>query len=187
MRQGFKQLIIGFLLVFLKIQIIVDVLPDFIGYIFIYNGIKQIANLSTQSYDKLKILCITLAIISVPNFFLNDQMIQQSEWLKYYPSLLALVKIVLVYYLFILLRGVAKLLPIEEALYRTNRMFSWYMVVMLSTLLTQPFLMNIPMNISIQLMIIVIVTSFIIEISFLVYLRKIQKQFSKDSIIEKFV
>lgn len=187
MRQGFKQLIIGFLFVFLKIQIIVDILPDFIGYIFIYNGIKQIATLSSQSYDKLKILCIVLAIISVPNFFLNDQMIQQIEWLKYYPSLLNLVKMVLVYYLFHLLQVVAKLLPTTQALYRTNRMFSWYMVVTLSTSLTQSFLMNIPMDISISLMIIVIVASFIIEIAFLVYLRNIQKQFPKDSVIEKFV
>lgn len=187
MRQGFKQLIIGFLFVFLKIQIIVDILPDFIGYIFIYNGIKQIATLSSQSYDKLKIICIVLAIISIPNFFLNDQMIQQIEWFNYYPSLLALVKIALVYYLFILLRAVAKLLPSEGALYRTNRMFSWYMIVTLSTLLIQSFLMNIPMNISISLMIIIIVFSFIIEIAFLVYLRNIQKQFPKNNVIEKFV
>ncbi|QUG43203.1 hypothetical protein KD050_08280 [Psychrobacillus sp. INOP01] len=187
MKQGFQQLFIGFLFVFLKIQIIVDILPDFIGYIFIYNGIKQISTLSNQSYDKLKTLCIVLAIISVPNFFLNDQMIQQIEWLIYYPSLLNLIKIVLVYYLFDLLRVVAKLLPTEEAIYRTNRIFSWYMVVTLSTLLTQSFLMNISMDISIQLMIIVIVASFIIEIAFLVYLRNIQKQFPKDSVIEKFV
>ncbi|MFJ7827196.1 hypothetical protein [Psychrobacillus sp. NPDC096623] len=187
MRQGFKQLIIGFLFVFLKIQIIVDILPDFIGYIFIYNGIKQIATLSSQSYEKLKLLCIVLAIISVPNFFLNEQMIPQLKWLVYYPSLLSLFKIVLVYYLFVLLRVVVKLLPTDEALNRTNRMFSWYMLVTLGTSLTQSFLMNIPMDISMTLMIIVIVASFIIEVSFLVYLRHLQKQFPKDSVIEKFV
>ncbi|SDN39584.1 hypothetical protein SAMN05518871_10541 [Psychrobacillus sp. OK028] len=187
MRQGFKQLIIGFLFVFLKIQIVVDILPDFIGYIFIYNGIKQIATLSSQSYEKLKILCIVLAIISVPNFFLNEQMIPQFEWLVYYPSLLSLFKIVLVYYLFVLLRVVVKLLPTDEALNRTNRMFTWYMIVTLGTSLTQSFLMNIPMDISMTLMIIVIGASFIIEISFLVYLRNIQKQFPKDNMIEKFV
>lgn len=187
MRQGFKQLIIGFLFVFLKIQIIVDILPDFIGYIFIYNGIKQIATLTTQSYDKLKILCFVLTIISVPNFFLNDQMIQQIEWLKHYPSLLTLVKIVLVYYLFNLLLVVVKLLPTEEALYKTNRMFSWYMFIMLSTLLIQSFLMNFTMNIGISLMIIVMVASFIIEISFLVFLRNIQKKFPEDSVIDKFI
>lgn len=187
MRQGFQQLIIGFLFVFLKIQLIVDILPDFIGYIFIYNGIKQIATLSTQSYGKLKVVCFVLTIISFPNFFLNDQMFQQIEWIKYYPSLLILGKIILVYYLFTLLHVVVKLLPTEEAFYRTNRMFSWYIIVTLGTLLTQSFLMNIPMDISITLMIIVNVTSFIIEISFLVYLRNIQKQFPKDSVMEKFV
>jgi len=187
MRQGFQQLIIGFLFVFLKIQLIVDILPDFIGYIFIYNGIKQIATLSSQSYDKLKILCIILAIISVPNFFLNDQIIQQTQWLEYYPVLLNLIKIVLIYYLFILLRVVVKLLPTEEALYKTNRMFSWYLVVALSTSLVQSFLKNIPMNTGIQLLIILIAASFIIEISFLVYLRNIQKLFPKDGVIEKFV
>ncbi|WP_277584704.1 hypothetical protein [Psychrobacillus antarcticus] len=184
MRQGFKQIIIGFLFVFLKIQIVVDILPDFIGYIFIYNGIKQIATLSSQSYEKLKILCIILTIISVPNFFLNDQIIQQTEWLKYYPNLLALVKIVLVYYLFLLLRDVVKLLPTDEALDKTNRMFTWYMFVTLSALLMQSFLLNIPMDISTLLMIIVIVASVIIEVYFLVYLRNIQKKFPKDSVID---
>ena len=109
------------------------------------------------------------------------------EWFKYYPNLLSLVKIVLVYYLFDLLRAVVQLLPYEEALYKTNRMFSWYMVVTLSTSFIQSFLMNLSMNTSIPLIIIVIVASFIIEIAFLVYLRNIQKQFPKDSVIEKFV
>ncbi len=69
MRNGFKKLFIGFLFVFLKFHIIVDLLPDFIGYILIYNGIKQLATLSSQSYDKLKVLTIVLAVVSVPNFF----------------------------------------------------------------------------------------------------------------------
>ena len=187
MKKGFKQLITGFLFIFLNIQIVVDLLPDFIGYIFIYNGIKQIANLSNQSYETLKKLCITLAILSVPNFFLNGQMMQQIEWLKYYPSLLTLVNIVLVYYLFVLLRAVVTLLPTDEALYRTNRMFSWYMVVTLSTLFIQSFLMNIPLNMSFLLMIIVIIASFIIQVSLLVYLHNIQKKFPKDSMIDKFI
>lgn len=185
MRQGFGQLIIGFLFVFLKIQFVVDILPDFIGYIFIYNGIKQIATLSTQPYNKLKILCIILAIMTIPTFFLNDQMVQQIGWLEYYLVLLNLVKIILVYYLFDLLLAVVKLLPTAQEVYKTDRMFSWYMTITLSTLLIRSFLMNISMNTSI-LMIIVNLASFIIEISFLIYLRNIQKQFPKDSVIEKF-
>lgn len=114
MRSGFKKLFIGFLFVFLKFHIIVDLLPDFIGYILIYNGIKQLATLSSQSYDKLKVLTIVLAVVSVPNFFLNDQIIQQSEWLSYYPVLLSLLKVILVYYLFDLLRVIAKLLPLKK-------------------------------------------------------------------------
>ena len=116
-----------------------DLLPDFIGYILIYNGIKQLATLSSQPYDKLKVLTIALAIVSVPNFFLNDQIIQQSEWLSYYPVLLSLLKVILVYYLFDLLRVIAKLLPFEETFHATNRIFYWYMAVNLGSLLCQSF------------------------------------------------
>ncbi|PZX03843.1 hypothetical protein C7437_10540 [Psychrobacillus insolitus] len=184
MRSGFKKLFIGFLFVFLKFHIIVDLLPDFIGYILIYNGIKQLATLSSQSYDKLKVLTIVLAVVSVPNFFLNDQIIQQSEWLSYYPVLLSLLKVILVYYLFDLLRVIAKLLPFEETLHATNRIFYWYMAVNLGSLLCQSFIINAPMDIMLSVSVLIVVLGLIIEIAFLVYLRNMQKRFSKDEIIE---
>lgn len=187
MRQGFKQLIIGFLFILLEVHVIVDILPDFIGYIFIYNGIKLIATQTNQPYEKLKNLCILLAVLSVPSFFLNDQTIPQIKWLEYYPILLSLIKILLMYYLFNFLGLVVKFLPAEEAIERTNRMYYWYMVVTLGALLVQSFLMNMPMNANALLLFIVMLASFIIEISFLVYLRNIQKQFPKDGVVEKFV
>jgi hypothetical protein len=184
MRNGFKKLFIGFLFVFLKFHIIVDLLPDFIGYILIYNGIKQLATLSSQSYDKLKVLTIALAIVSVPNFFLNDQLIQQSEWLSFYPVLLSLLKVILVYYLFDLLRVIARLLTFEEAFHATNRIFYWYMTVNLGSLLCQSFIINAPMDIMLSVSVLIVVLGLIIEIAFLVYLRNMQKRFPKDEITE---
>ncbi|QFG00525.1 hypothetical protein PB01_17980 [Psychrobacillus glaciei] len=177
MRDGFKQLIIGFLFVLIKIHVVVDLLPDFLGYIFIYNGIKQIATLSSQSYEKLKILSIILVIASIPNFFLNDQVIQQSGWFSYYPIFLSLLKVILVYFLFDLLRGVAKLLPSNDALQATNRMYTWYLTIVLGSLFFQSLLMNFPINIAFSAMIFIVISVLVIEISFLFYLRNMQKRF----------
>lgn len=182
MRNGFKQLIIGFLFVLIKIHIVVDLLPDFLGYIFIYNGIKQIATLSSQSYERLKVLSIILTVVSVPNFFLNDQIIQHSGWFSYYPICLSLLKVILVYFLFDLLRGVAKLLPSNEALLATNRMYTWYMSIILGILFFQSILMNISINIELSISIIIIVLDLIVEIAFLIYLRNMQKRFPSDGL-----
>ncbi|WP_391117918.1 hypothetical protein [Psychrobacillus sp. L3] len=182
MRDGFKQLIIGFLFVLIKIHIVVDLLPDFLGYIFIYNGIKQIATLSSQSYEKLKILSIVLVIASIPNFFLNDQVIQQSGWFSYYPIFLSLLKVILVYFLFDLLRGVAKLLPSNGVLQTTNRMYTWYLTIVLGSLFVQSLLMNFPINIAFSAMIFIVISVLVIEISFLFYLRNMQKRFPSDGL-----
>ncbi|WP_391204850.1 hypothetical protein [Psychrobacillus sp. L4] len=186
MRDGFKQLIIGFLFVLIKIHIVVDLLPDFLGYIFIYNGIKQIATLSSQSYEKLKILSIILVIASIPNFFLNDQVIQQSGWFSYYPIFLSLLKVILVYFLFDLLRSVAKLLPSNDALQATNRMYTWYLTIVLGSLFVQSLLMNFPINIAFSAMIFIVISVLVIEISFLVYLRNMQKRFPSDGILNTY-
>lgn len=186
MRDGFKQLFIGFLFVLIKIHIVVDLLPDFIGYIFIYNGIKQIATLSSQLYEKLKILSIILVIASIPNFFLSDQVIQQSVWFSYYPLLLSLLKVILLYFLFDLLRGVAKLLPSNDALQATNRMYTWYLTVVLGALFFRSFLMNLPINVTFSPMIFIVLSVLVIEICFLVYLRNMQKRFPNDGLSNRY-
>ncbi|MEI4770726.1 hypothetical protein WAX74_13950 [Psychrobacillus sp. FJAT-51614] len=186
MRNGFKQLFIGFLFIFIKIHIIVDLFPDFIGYIFIYNGIKQIATLSSQPYEKLKNLLIILVIVSMPNFFLNDQVIQQSEWLGYYSALLSVLKVSLVYLLFTLLQEVAKLLPYKEGLISTKRMYYWYMSVVLPSLFIQSFLMNTSYDNSLTGSILIVMFILIIEISFLVYLNNMRKRYPKSGIYESY-
>ncbi|MFF2753891.1 hypothetical protein ACFVR1_09065 [Psychrobacillus sp. NPDC058041] len=186
MNDGFKQLIIGFLFVLIKIHIVVDILPDFIGYIFIYNGIKQIATLSSQPYEKLKILSIILVIASIPNFFLNDQVIQQSGWFSYYPIFLSLLKVILVYYLFGLLRGVAKLLPSNDALQATNRMYTWYLSIVLGSLFFQSLVMNLPVNVTFSAMLFIGILVLLIEISFLVYLRNMQKRFPSNGSFNRY-
>lgn len=184
MRNGFKQLFIGFLFVFIKFHLIVDLLPDFIGYIFVYNGIKQIATLSSQPYEKLKVLSIILVIISVPNFFLNDQVIQLNEWLGYYSTLLSLLKVILIYLLFALLQEVAKQLPYKEGFISTKRMFYWYMAIALPSLFIQSFLMNTTFDNSITGSILIVVFMLIIEISFLVYLNNMRKRYPRNAIYE---
>ncbi|TQR21478.1 hypothetical protein [Psychrobacillus vulpis] len=186
MRDGFKQLIIGYLFVLIKIHIVVDILPDFIGYIFIYNGIKKIATTSAQSYEKLKILSAIIAIFSVPNFFLSDQMIQQSIWWGYYVIALSLLKVILVYFLFDILRVVARLLPSDEALLSTKRMYTWYMTIILGSLFFQSILMNFPIFMIQSVSIFIVILVLIIEISFLVYLRNMQKRFPDNNLFNRY-
>jgi hypothetical protein len=186
MRDGFKQLIIGFLFVLIKIHIVVDILPDFIGYIFIYNGIKQIATLSSQPYEKLKVLSIILVIASIPNFFWSDQLIQQSVWFSYYPLFLSFLKVILVYFLFDLLREIAKLLPSNDALQATNRMYTWYLTVVLGSMFFQSLVRILPIIVSFFAMLFIVLLVLLVEISFLVYLRNMQKRFPSNGSFNRY-
>lgn len=187
MKQGFKQLFIGFLFVFVNIHIIVDIMPNFIGYIFIYNGIKLIATLTSQNYGKLKLLCIILTITSIPSFFLNDSLLQQSDWLSYYPVVLTLLKVILVFYLFDLMKKATLMLPTKESLIYTERVFAWYMIIVISHLFIQSFTLNITNDFFIFLSIASVIFMIGAEIALLIYLNKIKKSFPEEGAFERFV
>lgn len=187
MKQGFKQLFIGFLFVFVNIHIIVDIMPNFIGYIFIYNGIKLIATLTSQNYGKLKLLCIILTIASIPSFFLNDSLLTQSDWLSYYPVVLTLLKVILVFYLFDLMKQATLMLPTKESLIYTERVFAWYMIIVILHLFIQSFTLNITNDFFIFLSIASVIFMIGAEIALLIYLNKIKKSFPEEGAFERFV
>ncbi|GGI17243.1 hypothetical protein [Gottfriedia solisilvae] len=110
---GFNQLIIGFIFIFFNINLInVNVLPDFIGYIFFYLGATSLVNsLSSEYFTFVKNssrLLIILSIIesfidysSILNNVLNDvQALHEKIFALIFTLTITTLYLFCVYYLF---------------------------------------------------------------------------------------
>jgi hypothetical protein len=180
MRKGFKQLIIGFILILLEIHIFVDFLPDPLGYFLIFSGIVKLERKKESTHPAGR-MAILLMLVSIPTFFISQQSLNQPtggmEWWGYYGTILSILKIILVYFIFQLIRNVVQTLHSVELAKRTESMYRWYMGVMLIVTFIQPFLINFSGNGNGVLIIVLIASALIIEIVFLFFLRSIQKEF----------
>lgn len=184
MRRGFKYIIVGFLLILFDIHIFIDILPDPIGYLMIIVGIGKI-DFKDASTHPTSILATILLFFSIPTLFLDGQFFTKqigiSQWWGIYSNVLSLLDIILVYFLFQLIKEVVKILHSPELTLKTQQMYKWYMIIMLSVLFTQPFLINTNVQLATGLSLLLVAFALIIHIMFIFFLRTIQKQFTHGS------
>lgn len=184
MREGFKYIIIGFLLILLDIHIFIDILPDPIGYLMILLGLGKL-EFKEASTHPTSVVATILLFYSIPTLFLNGQFFTQQigilQWWGIYSNVLSLLNVILVYFLFKIIKNIVKMLHSPELTLKTEQMYKWYMVVMLTVLFIQPFLINMSGPPAIGFMLLVVAFALITQITFLFYLRTIQKQFTHGS------
>ena len=69
MSSGYRLIFIGFILILLDFRInTFDLLPDFIGYIFVINGLNGLS-VKGSAFEKAKPLAILLLFLSLPSLF----------------------------------------------------------------------------------------------------------------------
>jgi len=184
MRVAFKYIIIGFLLILFDIHVFIDILPDPVGYLMIFIGTRKL-EFKGSSTHPTSVVASILIFASLPTIFLDAQFFSQQvsigEWWGIYRNVLSLLDIILVYFLFQLIKDVVKTLNSFELIRKTEKMYKWYMIVMLTVLFIQPFLLNINGQAAIGLMLLVVACALITQISFIFFLRNIQKQFTPSS------
>ena len=182
MRHAFKYILTGYILIFLDIHLLVDILPDPIGYIMILLGVRKIQFNESQLHPA-SIVATLLLFLSIPTVFINPQLFQNQapEWWGIYTTTMGVFDLILVYYLFQLIKIVVKLLHSPELTIKTQNMYKGYMVVMLSILFIQPFLTNMSEHTANGFAIFMILAGVITQITFLVFLRKLQKQLPYNS------
>ena len=184
MRVAFKYIIIGFLLILFDIHVFIDILPDPVGYLMIFIGTRKL-EFKGSSTHPTSVVASILIFASLPTIFLDAQFFSQQvsigECWGIYRNVLSLLDIILVYFLFQLIKDVVKTLNSFELIRKTEKMYKWYMIVMLTVLFIQPFLLNINGQAAIGLMLLVVACALITQISFIFFLRNIQKQFTPSS------
>lgn len=181
MRRGFKYIILGFLLILIDIHVVIDFLLDPIGYLLILVGIGKL-EIKEGTMHPTSLVVTILLFFSIPTVFLDGQFFSQqigiSNWWGIYSNVLSFLDIILVYFLFQLIKDVVKILHSPELTIKTEQMYKWYMIIMLTVLFIQPFIINLGGQLAIGFGILLVASSLITQITFLFFLRTIQKQFT---------
>ena len=182
MRDAFKYILTGYILIFLDIHLIIDILPDPIGYFMILRGTRKI-EFNESGMHPTRIVATLLLFLSMPSVLINPQFFQNQvpEWWGMYTSAMGVLDLILVYFLFQLIKKVVELLHSPELTIRTENTYKGYMVVMLIILLIQPFVINMSEQTATGFTIFISLAGIITQITFLVFLRTLQKQFPYNS------
>jgi hypothetical protein len=182
MKENFSMLFWGFFLILIEIHIIgVDLLPDPLGYLLIFLGIKGISK-NTSVGKKAQALAIGLIFMALPTIFIYQngkanefgQNLPLDGW-TIYMNALGLLKISLIFYIFKIMLTIVNERSDQALLKRTTTTFHFYIVIMLCNYFLQSFTMNVGTNMLLGINSIMIVSSMIVEIIFLVLLRRYMK------------
>lgn len=179
MKSTFSKFFWGFIIIFLEIHLqFIDILPDPVGYLFIFLGLQSLGKRYSGG-EAAKIITALLGFISIPTVFINQTGSNSMEapmmgwWV--YGEVLAIGKLIIVFFLFKMMLEIAKEHR-NEALEQYTKTFSKiYIGANAGLLLAEAINTNLIMITLTPLMVIAVITFLILEIMFLILLRKYMK------------
>lgn len=181
MDQAFNRIFWGYLFVWIEIHLfVVDLLPDPIGYWLILSGISLILKEFPIGH-KAKNFSLALLFLSIPTVFIQQNTGMDglgttavlSGW-SIYNIVLGWLKIILVFYLFRLMMEIVVNRGNNALMKRVSKTCYSCLTVMLTASLLNSFMINFSGDILIALTIITVISSLIVEITFLVLLRTLR-------------
>ncbi|MBB6454742.1 hypothetical protein HNQ94_003231 [Salirhabdus euzebyi] len=180
MRAAFHKIFWGLIIVLVEINIeVIDILPDPLGYYLIFSGIQLVL----EKYPigkKASYLAFALIFISIPTIFIPRQNAEYNHLTIFstetlYTFLVDILHIVIVFYLFQLMLSIAKEQGEKELYSRTLTIFKLYIIITLITMIISPFALHISKEWLGVFIIIPLLTYFVMEIIFLVLVRRFGK------------
>ena len=181
MRDAFKQIVSGFILVWIDIHIFFDILADPFGYYLILSGLKLLLPQFPLS-SKAKNIASVLILLSIPSVFIQQntganeisQIPFLSSWSLYF-IILGLLKIILVFYIFKVIMEIVHQSGNKEMITRSSKTFIIYMTIMFLISIVQSFSINFSAEQFSWIVLLMIIAGFIIEIAFLMLLNAVGK------------
>lgn len=141
MNKALRLMFWGYLFVFFRLQIGIDLLAAPIGYYMIYSG-ARLMTVYTPVSKKAEITAFIGMLITVPGVFVNLSEVTDGGWLLYAHALLVL-KMITVYYLFIAWKEVWQGAGQSLIRQRMQLVYVLYMTIHFTFLLSTAFSMNI--------------------------------------------
>lgn len=140
MNKAYRLFFWGYLFVFFRLQIGIDILAAPIGYYLIYSG----ARLLTPRYPlakKVEIIAFIGMLISVPGVFVNLSEVSDMGW-SMYTEVLFVWKVIVVYYLFSTWKSNTQKPGQAQLRDRIHMAYIWYMSVHFMMMLMTAFSLN---------------------------------------------
>jgi len=183
MKTSLNLLFWGYFLVFLRFEIVIDILPDPLGYFLIALGSYQLST-SYPVAKRAGILATTMIFISLPTVFINVGEAGVFGWSTYAMALMIL-KLMLVYFLFSILKAIVKDYGEKALIERTNKVYTFYITLNLILLAFTSFSMNLSGYFWDSVGFILMIAGLIMEIIFLVLIRAIRRADSSKVVSDK--
>lgn len=173
--EGFRKIFWGFILVFIEIHLmVIDILPDPIGYFLIFSGINLLNN-HFDYKNKGKHVALSLVFLSIPTLFIQNQAVEQMSGLAMYLSLIGILNLILVYYIFQLMVLIANKRKDHSLFKRTTTTFRIYMVLMFLVTFLEAFFINMTESMRMGFIVLSAIFGLALNIFFLVLLSKFSK------------
>lgn len=177
----------GSLLVFLNLHIIqIDILPNFLGYLFIYLGLSGLTSYSAQ-FARAKPYVLILAVVSIPLIYQFEVNVTEQIEMATSAYMLLFILIVVAFihlgFIFHFMRGlleIARETPFRTLEKKTGTLLRFYIIL---TVIVQIFSLLIfiwTTSVLTPILFVLAIVSFIVEIIILVLIR----QFRSKSLLE---
>lgn len=172
MKKSLNLIFWGYILALIRIDVGIDILPDPVGYGMIAIGCDNLFR-SFPKARKPSVIAAALVFISFPTLVVDVNKVTTLGWTSY-AMFLAIAKLILVYYLFLLFKEMLQ--DSTVLLKRIDSTFIAYMIVNFIVLLHMSFSVNLPDHRFQLIALIIILSALIMEISLLVLIRTIRRE-----------
>ncbi|MFC5589474.1 hypothetical protein ACFPRA_11280 [Sporosarcina soli] len=173
MNKALQMMFWGYLFVFFRIHFGFDLLADPIGYYLLYAGSARLIDQYPHA-RKAKIAAGLGIVISFPSIFINLSEVHHSGW-EMYGSALLVLKLIVAYFIFAVLKSIVHDFADRALISRTNRVFNFYIGIHLLALFLSSFSTNVSGDLWIAFPFILGLGVVIMDIAFLLLLGAIRR------------
>ncbi|WP_339252319.1 hypothetical protein NSQ43_01095 [Sporosarcina sp. FSL W8-0480] len=182
MNKALRNIFRGYLFIFLDIYIVIDLLMDPIGYFLIYTGCARIVGAYPNAKKAMTVAMIGV-VASLPSVFINLSDPALSFGWSIYENILSILKLVIAFYLFLVLMEVAKTFGNEELHNRTRSTFKYFVTIHFAILTVMSFSMNVSGDGWVALTVILIIAGVFMDILFLLLIRAFRRATPDEHLI----
>lgn len=179
MNKALRYMFWGYLLIFFRLHIMIDLLIDPLGYYLIYAGCSRLVDAFPKA-KKAMIVGLIGMFISVPSVFVNLSDTALPIGWSMYGNLLLVLKFVIAYYLFNVLIDAAKMVGNQALQNRADTTYKFYVSIHLFTLALLSFSMNVAGDGWIVLSLLSTIGVLLMDILFLLLIGAIRRVSPKD-------
>ncbi len=180
MRSAFSKIFWGYLMTLLEIHIqFIDILPDPIGYLLIFLGIQSLV----EKYpigNKAQVMAAILGVLSIPTVFINESNSMNpmeapfTMW-WFYSEIMMITSLILAFFIFQLMLKIVQDYQNQELETYTSKFFKVYIWSNLALLILDSFFINLSSEVAVAFTVATVIFYITLEIMFLVLLRKYMK------------